>query len=135
MTHNPTDRLRPTANGSYLRPPRRRAAGRLPGMLLAVGALWSCCAQDLPTPTATAAIAPAVLALPAAERRTVDTPPAPSPSFTLPPQRRLQQGPFLRLSDTLWDWGIAPSGEELRHIFVLHNDGDQPVHIRKARPT
>lgn len=65
--------------------------------------------------------------------------PAPAPAATPDPTRTQvhskQRGPFLRFEDTLWDWGVVPAGEELRHLFVLHNDGDEPVLIKKARPT
>lgn len=59
----------------------------------------------------------------------------PAAAATGPAAAAKPKGPRLRLSDTLWDWGVATAGLEVRHFFVLHNDGDQPVHIRKARPT
>lgn len=58
-----------------------------------------------------------------AAREVLVVPPAPA------------RGPWLRATDLLWQWGTAPAGQDLRHTFLLHNDGDESVRIRKARPT
>jgi len=44
------------------------------------------------------------------------------------------RGPVLRGSDTDFDWGTITAGGPLKHTFVLHNDGDKPLQIRKAKP-
>jgi hypothetical protein len=42
-------------------------------------------------------------------------------------------GPILRIEDRVFDWGKTQAGQDLRHTFVLHNDGDEALQIRWAK--
>ena len=59
--------------------------------------------------------------------------PAPKEQETQPRQRSI--GPSLRVGDSAFDFGVVPVGCELKQTFVLHNDGDLPLEIQKAKPS
>jgi hypothetical protein len=44
-------------------------------------------------------------------------------------------GPRVREADQVFDWGSIPAQQQFEHVFVLHNDGDQPLHIVRAHPS
>src|SRR5262249_22814339 len=45
------------------------------------------------------------------------------------------KGAHIRDSDTWFDWGAIQNGATYQHAFVLHNDGDTPLHINRVRPS
>lgn len=58
---------------------------------------------------------------------------APTEPNEAPPQRKAAVGPSLRPGDSVFDFGIVPIDGELHRTFVLHNDGDLPLEIKKAK--
>jgi hypothetical protein len=49
--------------------------------------------------------------------------------------RPLVHGAHVRDADTMFDWQSVPAAETFSHVFVLHNDGDQALHIVRAHPS
>jgi len=44
-------------------------------------------------------------------------------------------GAHVRDADQVFDWGAIPAQQPFEHVFVLHNDGDRPLHIVRAHPS
>ena len=44
-------------------------------------------------------------------------------------------GAHVRDADQVFDWGAIPAQQPFEHVFVLHNDGDRPLHIIRAHPS
>ncbi|MEI6129025.1 MAG: hypothetical protein WCR59_03060 [Planctomycetota bacterium] len=58
----------------------------------------------------------------------------PLPSANNASVRPVVRGAHIRDEDTVFNWGAISAGKNYQHTFVLHNIGDEVLHILKTKP-
>lgn len=58
----------------------------------------------------------------------------PLPSANNASVRPVVRGAHIRDEDTVFNWGAISAGKNYQHTFILHNIGDEVLHILKTKP-